>query len=309
MPSKKTVPLEQIVARADLQFRKGLDPDWVDQLADNWESVNDKAPIEVVVTPSTAPGTYDTFTQHRLAAAHQLALDRVTVLVHEVSDAEAGELAAISNLTSGKPYAPDERRRAIQAIRDAHPLASVDEVARLANSSPFVTKEALAARDLERRNPIRPGDQAISDTVLRVIGRTAGLDDGIKDLLVRAARRGGWTKDQARYAVQQVKDPEFSTRYKDDLLGGRTSPIMVDKGQLAYVASVLADVPSPEALRGTAVVPKLIALLSSARLVREHLERHGLERVDSSMLSQLAAGAVDLAELAQLLQDALDRAR
>ena len=302
-----TVPLDRVVARANLQFRGSLDPAWVDQLADNWEAVNEKAPIEVVVTPSTEPGTYDCFTHHRLAAARQLGLERVTVVVHEVSDPEAAELSARSNLTSGKPYTPDERRRAIQAIRDVHPLADVEEIARLAESSAFVTKEALAARDLERRNPLRDGEREVSDTVLRVIGRTAGIDDETKDAVVRAARLGSWTKDQARYAVQQIKDPDFSEQYKEDLLAGRTSPIMVDKGQLSYVTDVLADVPAPGSIREAAFVPKLLEFLAAAHGVRRQLQGDSLAGLDTSMRDQLRRGAEDLQQLGDLLLNAIDR--
>jgi hypothetical protein len=223
--------------------------------------------------------------------------------VHEVNDAQAAELAALSNLTSGKPYTPEERRQAIQAIRDAHPLAPVDEIARLANSSAFVTKEALAARDLERRNPLSGGELEVSDTVLRVIGRTAGISDEQKDQIVRAARKGQWTKDQARYAVQQIKDPDFTQRYKDDLLAARIAPLMVDKNQLAYVRDVLDDVPTPVAIRAAGQLPRLmIDLFTAADAVRQQLAADDVSVIDASLRAQFLQQATDLEQLAQSIR-------
>jgi len=308
-PQRRTVPLERIVAKSDFQFRDAIDPDWVQYLADNWESVNSEHPIECVLTERTEPDTFDTFTQHRLQAARLLGLEQVTVLVHELLYEQAVELAARSNLDSGKPYTPAERVRAIKAILSVNPLASYDELARKSKSSTFVAKEIANQLDLERRNPVREGEKdTISATVLRVIGRSK-LPEPVKDDLVAAARKGAWTKDATRFAVAQVADPDWPVEYRDALLAGETAPLMISKEELPTVRHVLGSVRSPAAARAGNVVLALHELYRWARVADQRLAEHGLPDLTDDELDALIAETVTVAETARALQQAAESAR
>jgi hypothetical protein len=278
-------------------------------LAENWESVNAEHPIECVLTERTERGFFDCITQHRLAAARERGLEQVQVVVHELSHTEAVELAAASNLDTGKPYTSRERERAIRAILQANPLSSYEELARKSKSSTFVAKEIANQLDLERRNPVREGQHdTISPTVLRVIGRSK-LDEPTKDRLVRAARKGGWTKDATRFAVQQIEDHDWPEPYRRKLLAGDVQPLMVSKAELPTVQHVLGAVTSPGARREENAVIAAHELYQWARVTEERLERYGLPELDRSELKQLMAEAVTVAEVARSLQETVEVAQ
>jgi hypothetical protein len=284
--------VDKIVLKADLQFRDSYDQDWVDRLAEDWESVQAEAPIEAVETERTEPGFVDSFTHHRVLAARQLGLDHVTVLVHEVSHAEAVEMAARSNLGTGKPYSARERESAIKAILASNPLASYDELAKLSKSSAFVAKEIASQQDLAKRNPPQNDEKDISATVYRVIGRTSGLDEATKDRLVVAARKADWGKDETRFAVQQIKEArEWPESYIDALLEGRTKPVMVTREFAPAVVHLLSAVASPKQSREGNPVLALHEAYKWARATEDRLDEHGMPDLDDASLRQVVGEA------------------
>jgi ParB-like chromosome segregation protein Spo0J len=290
---KQLIDTDKLVLKADLQFREGYDQDWVNRLAEDWESVQAEAPIEAVETEQTEPGFVDSFTHHRVLAARQLGLDHVTVLVHKVSHAEAVEMAARSNLGTGKPYSARERESAIKAILASNPLATYDELAKLSKSSAFVAKEIAGQQDLARRNPPRSGEKDISATVYRVIGRTSGLDETIKDRLVIAARKAKWGKDETRFAVQQVKEAQdWPEDYIAALLAGETKPVMVSREFAPAVVHLLSAVASPKQSREDNPILALHETYKWARATEDRLEEHGMPDLDDASLRQ-AVGEAD----------------
>lgn len=221
--------ISQLTIDPTIDVRQKLDEETIQRYAD---SFGDLPPVVAFKTDGEIL-LADGF--HRVVAAQRLGISEVEGEVKEGSREDALEYAAYANTRHGKPLTAEERKVAIRRLYQLHPDWGRDRVASVLGCSSWAIDTVLNV-DKVKRSVIGASASPLTDSHLQEI---ASAPEELWEPLVKTAETKGWTRDETREVVRNIKDESLPSEHKKALLEGKTEPVTRIEGEPAVLRDTI----------------------------------------------------------------------
>ena len=227
------VAIKDIVIDPAIQIRRGNHEDTVRRYEDSFDKL---PPVEVF---KTAEGLLLSNGFQRVAAASRLGRKEIDAVVRKGTREDALELAVIANMKNADPLTTDERDEGIRRLKQLHREWANSKIAQIMSVSEGTVRKVFQA-DLVARALIssRRGDEIAKKP--SILAEIAGAPRAAWEPLAGAAIDRGWTRDETRLAVQNLRSERIPQSHKRELLAGKTDPFDVTAdGELAVPTALV----------------------------------------------------------------------
>ncbi len=247
--------LTDIVVDPTIDIRASLDEETIAQYEENFDEL---PPIVVFKTSDEGLLLADGF--HRVAAAERLGRSKVEADIKTGSRNDALEHAALANLRHGRPLTRDERRGAVRRINRLHPDWGRKRIASALGVGDTFVYRTLQADEV-KRHTLRPSAKLQESHYQEI----ASAPRETWDDLVEVAAERGWSTEETRAAVQNLKSDKIPSDYKEQILKGEAEPVRMRDGE-PEIADEAIRRRMEESKRGDALAP-LFQILHQAAIL------------------------------------------
>lgn len=219
-----TIPIDRIDIDPTVQIRGGNHEQTIQRYMAAWDKLP-RVDVFDLTQPGEPPRAKDLLLAdgfHRVATAIRLGLEEIDVVVHRGTRADALEFAVIANTKNADPLTPEERDAGIRRIRQLHPDWTLRTVAE-AMSVTHLTVKRVEDADAVKREVVAPVTRVTDSHYAEV----AGAPQKDWEPLVKAADQRGWTRDETRLAVRNLKDERVPEEHKEAIRSGSADPVTV----------------------------------------------------------------------------------
>lgn len=237
---------------------------------------------------------------HRVAAAERLGRRDIEAQVKRGSRNDALEHAAVANVRHGRPLLKEEQREAVRRLNRLHPNWGLKRIAEALGVGEDFVYRTLQADDV-RRQTLKPSAD-LPDSHYQEI---AAAPREVRDDLVEAAATRGWSKDETRAAVQNVKSDKIPTGYKEQILKGEAEPVRMRKGE-PEISDETIRRRMDESRKGDALGP-LYSLLHQAAILESRVTGDMFSELRRERADQMARDLDRVVGLLQELQGILEQ--
>lgn len=191
-----------------------------------YEDAFDKLPPVIVFKTREGLLLADGF--HRIAAAERLGRTHVDAYVKVGSRNDALELAVVANIKNGRELTPEERDEGIRRLKHLHGDWSQEKIAEAMSVSEATVQHVFAA-DKVKRAVLLSGSPDMSGLTDRQLAEIASAPREAWEPLVKAADKRGWSTENVRLAVQNIKSHDVPREHKTKILTGKGDPVTRDE--------------------------------------------------------------------------------
>lgn len=267
--------LNQLTIDPTVDIRQKLDEEIIQRYMDSFEDL----PAVVIFETDGEFLLADGF--HRVMAAQRLGVSEIEVEVKKGSREEALEYAACANTRHGKQLTREEGKDAIRRLHQLHPDWGRDEIAERISCSPWAVEDVFKTDEV-KRTVIGAGASPLTDSHLREI---ANAPRELWEPLVKTVQTKGWTRDETREAVRNIKDESLPLGHRQALLEGKTEPIANKRGEPAVLPDTIRRFIAEEKQKSF-VTPLETALLQLSNL-RQFTVREIVDGLETERLEKL----------------------
>lgn len=279
--------LADIIIDQTIDIRSRLDEETINRYAESF----DELPPVVVFATEEGLLLADGF--HRIAAAERLGRKEVEAEKKAGTRDDALEYAAIANVRHGQPLSSDEQREAVRRLNRLHTDWGRKKLATTLGVGEDFVRRTLQSDDV-KRHTLRPG-APLKDAHYQEI---ASAPRETWDDLVEVAAERGWSSDETRAAVQNIKSESIPADYKKQILKGEAEPVRMRDGEPELTSDTIRR-RMEESRKGDALGP-LFQLLHQAAILEVRRDEDMFSELRRERVEQIAA---DLDRVIETLQE------
>ncbi len=244
--------LKDLIVDPAISIRRRLN----EQLVEDYMPILENLPA--VLAYATPEGKLLTDGFHRYEAAVRRGWTHIKAEVRKGTRKDALTQAVLANLAHGMRLTAEERRDAVLRIAEVRGW-NADKIAD-ATKLPVKAVETIIKADQIRADV--PEASALPDTHSFILSKAPAEH---RASLATVATQKGWTADELRTAVQNIKNPEVAQSHKEALLRGASEPIATHGGEPTILKDTVAR-RLAQARREDLVIPLWEGLERLARL-------------------------------------------
>lgn len=215
------VRLKDLTVDPAVRIREKLDEETIER----YEEILDTLPP--VIAFKTPEGMVLADGYHRWAAAERLGHQTISADVRQGSRTDALEYSISANTSHGRSLTRTEYRSAVRRLRQIHPKWTDAHVAKVINRGEAFVRFIREADEV-RREVVIP--TSASDSHLAEI---KSADRSLWPDLVKATEERGWSHNEIRDVVRELKDESSPPERKQALLSGKAEPLTEKGGEPA----------------------------------------------------------------------------
>jgi len=231
-PAVTLVPLRAIKMPPEIQLRAALNEDAVER----YNVILDHLPPVILIDTPDGLLLADGF--HRIEAARRLGRTKVAGLIYRGEWPDVLERSATANVAHGVPLTREERHAAVSRLnllRDRYQRGqwTMERIAREVGYSQPNVLRIIAADEVWEAVCAAPGNQfiraykyAVPEGLLYEISKAPREQ---WPALARAAQDHGWSRDEMRQVMANLKQEQVSGTFKGTLLAGDAEPVLLDE--------------------------------------------------------------------------------
>lgn len=227
------VAIKDIVVDHSIQIRRGNREETIRRYEEAFEKL---PPVDLF---KTSEGLLLADGFHRVAAGQRLGLRDVSANIHRGTREDALEFAVVANAKNADPLSPDERDEGIRRLKNLHPDWTNASIAKAVSVSEVTVRRVFQTDVVEKALLTAPRGGEIAKR-RSVLAELAAAPRKVWEPLAEAAIERGWTRDEVRLAVQNLKSERIPKSHKTELLAGKADPLAVDAaGEFAIPAAAV----------------------------------------------------------------------